>query len=78
MTFAVEEMSLEQGFWLISFRFPLRINIPPLFHTHLTSSPEVYHIPDQAAHYHFHGLQVGDLICDPGRDWSRSDAVSIT
>jgi hypothetical protein len=58
MRFAVEEISLEQGFGLIFFGFPLRINIPPLFHTHLSPSPEVYDIPEQAAQYHFLGLHV--------------------
>jgi hypothetical protein len=54
------------------FGSPLLIFIPPLLHTHLSPSHEVYDSPDQAAPYHTvdHKLRASSL--DPALDWSES------
>jgi hypothetical protein len=59
------------------FLFSLLIIIPPLLHTPLSPPPEMWDIPEQAAHYHILGLQVRGFISEPALGCLQSKDVAV-
>jgi hypothetical protein len=55
--FVMDEVALNRLLSNVSWLSP-NTDIPPLLHPHLSTSPELYDSPVQAAHYHIHGLLV--------------------
>jgi hypothetical protein len=63
------------GFFPSFYDHSLLIIILPLFHTHLSLSPEMCSSPDQAAHYHILSHWARVFISDLAVVWSQSEEV---